>query len=107
MVIYNKGGRGNKNPYKSVVVRVPEPLVYRIDAMIEAYKQAVKQGSYEGIENAHLLCENPLDTGVINRDEAIEKAKAILRGRKNAKLSLLKLLQVLVDDGIVQDDLEK
>ncbi len=88
MIPYNKGGRGNKNPYKSVVIRVPEPLVGKIDLMVEAYHQAVNQRSYEGIENTDLLCESLSESdskSPLSKDQALAKAKAIFQQKRSKK----------------------
>lgn len=33
------GGRGNKAPYSSKIVRVPEPVLEKVTAIIEAYRE--------------------------------------------------------------------
>ena len=100
MIPYNKGGRGNKNPYKSVVIRVLEPLVGKINLMVEAYRQAVNQESYEEIDNADLLCDSVSESdsqSPLSKDEALAKAKAIFQQKRSKKELFIKLLQVLVD----------
>ena len=108
MIPYNKGGRGKKNPYKSVVIRVPEPLVGKIDLMVEAYRQAVNQRSYEGIENTNLLCDSVSQSdsqSPLSKDEVLAKAKTIFKQKRSKKELFIKLLQVLVDESIVENDL--
>lgn len=38
MTDYIKGGRGKKAPYKTVVIRVPEPLQEAVEQLIETYR---------------------------------------------------------------------
>ena len=88
MIPYNKNGRANKNPYKSVIIRVLEPLVGKIDLMVEAYRQAVNQKSYKGIENADLLCESNSQSP-LSKDKALALAKAIFPQKRSKKNYLL------------------
>ena len=39
MTDYIKGGRGKKAPYKTVVIRVPEPLADTVNELIEDYRE--------------------------------------------------------------------
>ena len=102
LIPYNKSGRDNKNSYKSVFIRVPELLVGKIDLMVEAYRQAVNQRSYEGIENANLLCKSDSQSPLL-KDQALAKAKAIFQKKRSKKERFTKLLQVLLDKSITEN----
>jgi hypothetical protein len=77
-----KGGRGVKAPYETVVIRVPKPIEADILELVNSYRD----GSYKPV------------TGYLAKDEMIELAKLILSDKKSAKVSLTKLLQVLLED---------
>lgn len=77
-----KGGRGVKAPYESVVVRIPKPIESDVIELVNHYRA----GNYKPV------------TSYLDKGKTIELAKSILSHRKSAKISLTKLLQVLLDD---------
>jgi hypothetical protein len=77
-----KGGRGVKAPYETVVIRVPKPIESDILEIIQSYRD----GSQKPV------------TSNLDKDKMIELAKSILSEKKSAKISLTKLLQVLLED---------
>lgn len=80
------GGRGKKAPYNTVVVRVPEPLLEKVETEIANYRQAILSGDLQPHHQE------------FNKGQIILEAKKILRKKKSAKQSLLNLLQVLYND---------
>jgi hypothetical protein len=91
------GGRGHKAPYTTKTIRIPVAIEPQVEKLTDIYRQAVSQGSWDDVEGKELLgSTTPIDR--LTRDEAIEEAYKILRGRKSAKISLEKLLQVLYRD---------
>lgn len=84
------GGRGKKAPYDTVVIRIPQPIVNQVNLLVDDFRQNFP---------ASLLQK------VITKELAIEEAKKILKSKKSAKQSLVKLLQVLYDDAINEKDL--
>ena len=92
-----KGGRGNKAPYRTKTMRIPEPIEYQVEKICDVYRQASLQGNWEGINDEGLLgTTTPLDR--LTKEEAIKEANKILKGRKSARISLEKMLQVLYGD---------
>jgi hypothetical protein len=77
-----KGGRGVKAPYETVVIRVPKPIESDILETVQSYRD----GSYKPV------------TSNLDKDKMIGLAKSILSEKKSAKISLTKLLQVLLED---------
>jgi hypothetical protein len=75
-----KGGRGHKADYSTTVVRVPDPVLSKVTEIIETFRES-------GIQ--HESSSTP------GQAQAIELAREILKQKKSAKVSLVKLLQVL------------
>jgi hypothetical protein len=88
------GGRGKKAPYLTTVMRVPTPIVEKVESLINGYRLSaihgqMTQDDLRRIEPWHS------EYTPISKTEAIEKAREILSQKKSAKVSILKLLQVL------------
>lgn len=77
-----KGGRGVKAPYETVVIRIPKPIETDVLDLVNSYRS----GTYK------------LVTSYLDKDQIIELANSILTNKKSAKISLTKLLQVLLQD---------
>lgn len=86
---YTKGGRGLKAPYETTHIRVPVPIKDKIQGMIDAYKESLDP-SVDTSEGKKLLTPN----------EAIEIAQAILTQKKNARISMGKLLTAIYGEEI-------
>lgn len=82
-----KGGRGNKVPYKSKVMRVPEPVLGEVEAIINNFYSPSSQ-----VEENRLI---KLDEAVVLAKEIIEKNQT---SKRSTKVCLEKLLQSLYDD---------
>ena len=91
------GGRGKKAPYKTSIMRIPNPLVDTINKLVTEYHEKLQTGqdtSYINTTNiASLQSRNSL-----LKNEAIDLAKKILTQKKSARISLTNLLQVLYKD---------
>lgn len=98
-----KGGRGIKAPYQTVVLRVPLPLLSRFESQIEEFREIAING-IEDDEDPVTIVLSRLGNDKLTRLEAIEKAKNILRQKKSARISLLKLLQVIYNDKTITED---
>lgn len=112
------GGRGKSTPYKSTHIRIPEPLKGRVEELkelfysnqLELHDEKLAEDNRLANEYKHKLANNNLDNsgGYIklnNRDEILELARRILKQKKSAKLSVLKLLTGLLGDDISLEDL--
>ena len=83
-----RGGRGRKTPHPTRPVRVPEPLIDRVYALIVEFHGGGDASSYE----------SPVaDSGYpISLESAISQAQAILRSKRgNKQAQFEKLLQVI------------
>ena len=87
------GGRGKKAPYETLIMRVPVPLVSQVEQIVNNYRSEVIAGI-------------PARQKLINRDDAVQEAKKILNGKKSARQSVLKLLQVLYGNDVTEDSLK-
>lgn len=87
------GGRGKKAPYETVIMRVPVPLVPQLEEIIDNYRNEVVAGI-------------PVTQKLKDRDDVIQEVKKILKFKKSAKQSILKLLQVLYGDDVTEDSLK-
>ena len=103
---YTKGGRGKKAPYSTEIVRVPSPIRGIVDKLIEGFREKVESGEIKDYEDSQELAsdltgEKPVTT--ISKEEAIESAKRILRGKKSKKQGFEKLLQVIYGEDVSLD----
>lgn len=112
------GGRGNSAPYKSTHVRIPEPIKDRVENL----KRLYFSGDLE--EHDRLIAENSelankyreKDLGVdeikdkrecsFNKDDLLVLGRDILKQKKSARVSVLKLLTALCDEEIRLEDLK-
>jgi transcriptional regulator NrdR family protein len=53
-----KGGRGKRAPYRSVVTRVPEPLIEKVDRLIMDFHEKLVTGLDEGVDNKPVTSNN-------------------------------------------------
>lgn len=88
------GGRGKKAPYTTAVVRIPEPLVPLVNQLADTYRTMCAAGQ---ITQHDLLNLDIFSTSysAVPQVEAVEGAKRILKQKKSARVSLIKLLQVI------------
>ena len=76
------GGRGKVAPYKTIHVRIPEPIKEEVQELTRRYRDSVFGDS--DVADA--------STPSMTSEEAVEKARQILKLKKSAKLSMQKLL---------------
>lgn len=84
------GGRGKKAPYETTVVRVPLPLVEKVERQIDEYREFVISGTESSVPRTQTAA-----TTLVSYSEAVAHAKDILKQKKSARQSIEKLLQVL------------
>jgi hypothetical protein len=82
------GGRGKKAGYETKLIRVPLPVVPGVEKAIEEFRMG--NGEQE----------------ILSYEEAIEAARKIMRSKKSASESLLKLLQVIYSTEIDKNELK-
>lgn len=97
------GGRGKKAPYETQIIRVPVPIVPRVQQMVDDYRNLVINGEESEFEKCLSLaaCVTPL-----TYLEALQRAKEIVKTKRSASESLAKLLQVLYGGTVSKEDLK-
>lgn len=84
MSLMPRGGRGKRAPYETVVVRVPEPVLDRVEAIIDSYRSGLAQE------------ENPSGLKpVTGFDEIKDKVDEWRKSAKVGKDKLKNLLQLI------------
>ena len=112
------GGRGKTAPYKSTHVRIPEPIKGRVEELKELFFSShLEQYDSELAENKYLADKyrkeilnkniaNECDGNSLDKGELITLAKKVLKQKKSARDSILKLLTGLLGDEITLEDLK-
>ena len=112
------GGRGKSAPYKSTHVRIPEPIKGRVEELKELFfSNHLEQHDSELAENKYFADKykeevlnkniaNGCDDNLLDKGELIALAKKVLKQKKSARDSILKLLTGLLGDDITVDDLK-
>ena len=97
------GGRGKKAPYETQLVRVPVPVVQKVEQIVDDYRNLVINGEESEFEKYPSLaaCVTP-----VSYSEALQRAKEIVKTKKSAAESLAKLLQVLYGGTVSKEDLK-
>lgn len=103
---FTKGGRGKQAPYSTTHVRVPTPLKTEIDNIIREYKEMVEAGLISPETEVKDLY-SILNVNYKTVGEAMQEAKRILKQKKGAKYSLVKLVNTLYNSCFDVDDLDK
>lgn len=110
------GGRGKAAPYKTVMVRTPEPIKSRVEKIKELYflgelelwDKEIEENKYLADKYRKEVLSKKQDEKELthfNKDDLIQLAKKILKQKKSAKLSIFKMLVILLGDDISLDDL--
>jgi len=97
------GGRGKKAPYETQLIRVPIPVVQKVEQIIDDYRSFVinsEQSEFEKYPNS-AACVT-----LISYSEALQRAREIVKTRKSGAESLAKLLQVLYGGTVSKEDLK-
>jgi hypothetical protein len=97
------GGRGKKAPYETKLLRVPVPIVQKVELIIDDYRNLVINGEVSEFEKYPNLaaCVTP-----VSYSEALQRAREIIKSKKSASDSLAKLLQVLYGCTVSKEDLK-
>lgn len=104
---FTKGGRGKRAPYETTHARIPKPLKPLIDKLSAKYRELVEcQINTEGLVNSVASCldekepVNKLSDYQLSKEEAVELAERLLRGKKSKKETITKLLTSIYGDDI-------
>ena len=80
------GGRGQKAPYKTRVIRVPEPIADKVEILIENFRISLANNQ-----------DSELDEFIVISLSDLQKLSSdILRCKKSAKVSFEKLQDKLI-----------
>jgi hypothetical protein len=96
------GGRGKKAPYETQIIRVPVPIVPKVQQIVDDYRNLVindEDSESEKYPNL-VACVTP-----VSYSQALLRAKEIVKTKRSASESLAKLLQVLYGGTVSKDDL--
>ncbi len=101
----NKGGRGIKAKYPTKTMRVPE----RLEVLVSELTQLLYEGLFDEYQSLDINALTnyfeyvDLDHPVrLDKTESIAQARQVLNQKKSAKLSVEKLLQVLLSDNEIK-----
>jgi len=98
------GGRGKKAPYETVVLRIPSPLVSKVQEMISDYRDSIVDTQLNKSDSPP---NNIGDRVGKDFNQALEEAKRIVKFKKSSAESLAKLLQVLYGTVVTKEDLKE
>lgn len=101
MTLKPKGGRGKQAPYQTKTMRVPLPLVNQFEGQIEQFRDVAINGIADQDDPCSALSDR-MGFNKVTRNEAIKKAKLILKSKKSARISMTKLLQVIYNDDSIE-----
>lgn len=101
---YSKGGRGKQAPYTTTHVRVPDPLKGEINGIIAEWRRLVDSGELSPTE-AVAESIRADECNHLSLDEAIREATEILKSKKSANDSMIKLLTSIYRVDLPKDTL--
>lgn len=93
---YSKGGRGKQAPYTTTHIRVPDPLKAEVEHFIAEWRSLVDAGTLSPTEAVTEIYKT-VGYAQINFSEALVKAQEILKQKKSANDSMIKLLTAIYD----------
>ena len=94
----NKGGRGKKSPYATKVMRIPDPLLKRVEELINDLYSHEKSTDKSVLAN-HSSNQNDLEQSISHALDILAQNKI---SKKSTKHCLEKLLQVLYNDDSIK-----
>lgn len=101
-MLNHKGGRGHEAPYKTVTVRIPEPIKLQVDIISSTYKELKLLGKEEELKQFIQKVENGISssnyetsTKLPSLEEAREIASKLLKQKQSKQATIEKLIQLL------------
>lgn len=91
----NKGGRGKKSPYATKVVRIPDPLLQRVEELVNDFYSNEKSTDDQSVLQNHIEFKQDIPSA---REYALNILTQNKVSKKSTKYCLEKLLQVLYND---------
>lgn len=103
---YSKGGRGRQAPYTTTHVRVPDPLKAEIDTLISVWRDLVDAGTVSPTEAVTEMYKK-LGYAQLSLFDALVEAQKILKQKKSASKSVVKLLTAIYGYEVSEEELKQ
>jgi hypothetical protein len=95
----NKGGRGKRSPYSTKVMRIPGPLLKKVEELVDDFYQNEKSTDDQSVLENHIKFKQGIPSA---REYALNILTQNKVSKKSTKYCLEKLLQVLYDDDSIK-----
>jgi hypothetical protein len=95
----NKGGRGKKSPYTTKVVRIPDPLLQRVEELVNDFYSQEKSTDDKSVLENHIELNQNIEA---SKNYALDILAQNKVSKKSTKYCLEKLLQVLCNDDSIK-----
>jgi hypothetical protein len=95
----NKGGRGKKSPYPTTVKRIPDPLLERVEELINDLYSHEKSTDDKSVLANHISNQDNIEESISHALDILAQNKI---SKKSTKHCLEKLLQVLYNDDSIK-----
>ena len=95
----NKGGRGKKSPYTTKVVRIPDPLLKRVEDLVNDFYSHEKSTDDQSVHQNHMKFNQNIED---SKNYALDILAQNKISKKSTKHCLEKLLQVLYNDDSIK-----
>jgi hypothetical protein len=95
----NKGGRGKKSLYATKVMRIPDPLLKRVEELINDLYSQEKSTDVKSVPENHTEKNHNLQDSISHALDILTQNKI---SKKSTKHCLEKLLQVLYNDDSIK-----
>ena len=91
----NKGGRGKRSPYSTKVMRIPDPLLKKVEELVDDFYQNEKSTDDQSVLENHSEFNQKIEESINHALDILAQNKI---SKKSTKYCLEKLLQVLYND---------
>lgn len=95
----NKGGRGKKSPYTTKVVRIPDPILERVEKLVNDFYLNEKSSEDKSLLEDHKEYDQNIEQ---SKNYALDILAQNKTSKKSTKYCLEKLLQVLYNDDSIK-----
>jgi hypothetical protein len=95
----NKGGRGKKSPYITKVVRIPDPLLQKVEDLVNDFYLQEKSTDDQSVLENHIELNQNIE---VSKNHALDILAQNKVSKKSTKYCLEKLLQVLYNDDSIK-----
>lgn len=95
----NKGGRGKRSPYSTKVMRIPDPLLKKVEELVDDFYQNEKSTDDQSVLENHIEFNQRIEESINHALDILAQNKI---SKKSTKYCLEKLLQVLYNDDSIK-----